>query len=171
MSSGGTFEVTLVSPAGGCRLPAWHCPSAVPGRAAATLAAAHPIQSPVAYTPGPRDEHEPRCCLNIALLDLPIQPTTEVLGFRLGSSSSTQHLPFRFYDQCRRGSSDPTVQRSVFASVDKVPGKSPPPCAASRPHLGLQGWLSLEPVQQASFPSPLRVCSAGSARFLELIEA
>ncbi|XP_030878933.1 protein CLEC16A-like isoform X3 [Leptonychotes weddellii] len=57
-----------------------------------------------------------------ALLDLPIQPTTEVLGFRLGSSSSTQHLPFRFYDQCRRGSSDPTVQRSVFASVDKVPG-------------------------------------------------
>lgn len=58
----------------------------------------------------------------IALLDLPIQPTTEVLGFGLGSSSS-QHLPFRFYDQCRRGSSDPTVQRSVFASVDKVPGK------------------------------------------------
>ncbi|XP_054945715.1 protein CLEC16A-like [Physeter macrocephalus] len=56
-----------------------------------------------------------------ALLDLPIQPTTEVLGFGL-SSSSTQHLPFRFYDQCRRGSSDPTVQRSVFASVDKVPG-------------------------------------------------
>ncbi|CAH6786795.1 Clec16a [Phodopus roborovskii] len=57
-----------------------------------------------------------------ALLDLPIQPTTEVLGFGL-SSSSSQHLPFRFYDQCRRGSSDPTVQRSVFASVDKVPGK------------------------------------------------
>ncbi|XP_006776356.1 PREDICTED: protein CLEC16A isoform X7 [Myotis davidii] len=57
-----------------------------------------------------------------ALLDLPIQPTTEVLGFGLGSSSSSQHLPFRFYDQCRRGSSDPTVQRSVFASVDKVPG-------------------------------------------------
>ncbi|XP_047389015.1 protein CLEC16A isoform X4 [Sciurus carolinensis] len=57
-----------------------------------------------------------------ALLDLPIQPRTEVLGFGLGSSASTQHLPFRFYDQCRRGSSDPTVQRSVFASVDKVPG-------------------------------------------------
>uniref|UniRef100_A0A8C2LG96 C-type lectin domain family 16, member A n=1 Tax=Cricetulus griseus TaxID=10029 RepID=A0A8C2LG96_CRIGR len=56
-----------------------------------------------------------------ALLDLPIQPTTEVLGFGL-SNSSSQHLPFRFYDQCRRGSSDPTVQRSVFASVDKVPG-------------------------------------------------
>ncbi|KAM4820243.1 protein CLEC16A isoform 2-T2 [Thomomys bottae] len=57
-----------------------------------------------------------------ALLDLPIQPTTEVLGFGLGSSSSTQHLPFRFYNQGRRGNSDPTVQRSVFASVDKVPG-------------------------------------------------
>ncbi|XP_037363495.1 protein CLEC16A isoform X2 [Talpa occidentalis] len=57
-----------------------------------------------------------------ALLDLPIQPTPEVLGFGFGSSSSTQHLPFRFYDQCRRGNSDPTVQRSVFASVDKVPG-------------------------------------------------
>ncbi|KAM6165676.1 protein CLEC16A isoform 2-T2 [Erethizon dorsatum] len=57
-----------------------------------------------------------------ALLDLPIQPTTEVLGFGLGTSTSTQHLPFRFYDQGRRGSSDPTVQRSVFASVDKVPG-------------------------------------------------
>ncbi|KAL0617583.1 Protein CLEC16A [Plecturocebus cupreus] len=61
-----------------------------------------------------------------ALLDLPIQPTTEVLGFGLGSSGSTQHLPFRFYDQGRRGSSDPTVQRSVFASVDKVPGEQPP---------------------------------------------
>ncbi|XP_045141495.1 protein CLEC16A isoform X3 [Echinops telfairi] len=57
-----------------------------------------------------------------ALLDLPIQPTTEVLGFGLSSTAPAQHLPFRFYDQCRRGSSDPTVQRSVFASVDKVPG-------------------------------------------------
>ncbi|XP_063124586.1 protein CLEC16A isoform X7 [Rattus norvegicus] len=59
-----------------------------------------------------------------ALLDLPIQPTTEVLGFGLCSTSS-QHLPFRFYEQCRRGSSDPTVQRSVFASVDKVPVRPP----------------------------------------------
>ncbi|XP_049624506.1 protein CLEC16A [Suncus etruscus] len=56
-----------------------------------------------------------------ALLDLPIQPATEVMGFGIGSST-TSHLPFRFYDQGRRGSSDPTVQRSVFASVDKVPG-------------------------------------------------
>ncbi|XP_047289808.1 protein CLEC16A isoform X9 [Homo sapiens] len=69
-----------------------------------------------------------------ALLDLPIQPTTEVLGFGLGSSTSTQHLPFRFYDQGRRGSSDPTVQRSVFASVDKVPDAPMSP-ELPKPHL------------------------------------
>ncbi|NXP51140.1 CL16A protein, partial [Heliornis fulica] len=57
-----------------------------------------------------------------ALLDLPVQPSTEVTGFGHGSAATAQHLPFRFYDQSRRGSSDPTVQRSVFASVDKVPG-------------------------------------------------
>ncbi|XP_075021074.1 protein CLEC16A isoform X2 [Calonectris borealis] len=58
-----------------------------------------------------------------ALLDLPVQPSTEVvLGFGHSSAAAAQHLPFRFYDQSRRGSSDPTVQRSVFASVDKVPG-------------------------------------------------
>lgn len=61
--------------------------------------------------------------LNIALLDLPVQPSTEVMGFGHSSGAAAQHLPFRFYDQSRRGSSDPTVQRSVFASVDKVPGK------------------------------------------------
>ncbi|XP_044903440.1 protein CLEC16A isoform X5 [Felis catus] len=72
-----------------------------------------------------------------ALLDLPIQPTTDVLGFRLGSSSS-QHLPFRFYDQCRRGSSDPTVQRSVFASVDKVPDD---PVATEQPQPKLPSQL------------------------------
>ncbi|XP_073218552.1 protein CLEC16A isoform X9 [Lepidochelys kempii] len=57
-----------------------------------------------------------------ALLDLPVQPSTEVMGFGHSSASTSQHLPFRFYDQSRRGSCDPTVQRSVFASVDKVPG-------------------------------------------------
>ncbi|KAM6378878.1 protein CLEC16A isoform 1-T1 [Pluvialis apricaria] len=58
-----------------------------------------------------------------ALLDLPVQPSTEVVvGFGHSSAATAQHLPFRFYDQSRRGSSDPTVQRSVFASVDKVPG-------------------------------------------------
>uniref|UniRef100_A0A493SXQ9 C-type lectin domain containing 16A n=2 Tax=Anas TaxID=8835 RepID=A0A493SXQ9_ANAPP len=57
-----------------------------------------------------------------ALLDLPVQPSTEVMGFGHSSAAASQHLPFRFYDQARRGSSDPTVQRSVFASVDKVPG-------------------------------------------------
>ncbi|KAM7152191.1 protein CLEC16A isoform 4-T4 [Macrochelys suwanniensis] len=57
-----------------------------------------------------------------ALLDLPVQPSTEVMGFGHSSASASQHLPFRFYDQSRRSSGDPTVQRSVFASVDKVPG-------------------------------------------------
>ncbi|XP_026058236.1 protein CLEC16A-like isoform X2 [Carassius auratus] len=46
-----------------------------------------------------------------ALLDLPVQRSTEVLGFSQPSASS---LPFRFYDQSRRG--------PAFASVDKVPG-------------------------------------------------
>ncbi|XP_028906512.1 protein CLEC16A isoform X9 [Ornithorhynchus anatinus] len=59
-----------------------------------------------------------------ALLDLPVQPSTEVMGFGHSSAATSQHLPFRFYDQSRRGSSDPTVQRSVFASVDKVPDGS-----------------------------------------------
>ncbi|KAM4698360.1 protein CLEC16A isoform 2-T2 [Rhinophrynus dorsalis] len=57
-----------------------------------------------------------------ALLDLPVQPSTEVMGFGHNSTSATQHLPFRFYEQSRRAMSDVTVQRSVFASVDKVPG-------------------------------------------------
>ncbi|XP_071976816.1 protein CLEC16A isoform X3 [Engystomops pustulosus] len=56
-----------------------------------------------------------------ALLDLPVQPSKEVMGFGHGTSS-VQHLPFRFYEQSRRVGSDVTVQRSVFASVDKVPG-------------------------------------------------
>ncbi|KAH0632055.1 hypothetical protein JD844_020109 [Phrynosoma platyrhinos] len=60
-----------------------------------------------------------------ALLDLPVQPANEVMGFGHGSASAAQHLPFRFYDQTRRGSCDPAVQRSVFASVDKVPALTP----------------------------------------------
>ncbi|XP_070617586.1 protein CLEC16A isoform X2 [Erythrolamprus reginae] len=56
-----------------------------------------------------------------ALLDLPVQPANEVMGFG-HSSAATSHLPFRFYEQGRRSSCDPAVQRSVFASVDKVPG-------------------------------------------------
>ncbi|XP_060757069.1 protein CLEC16A isoform X2 [Neoarius graeffei] len=49
-----------------------------------------------------------------ALLDLPVHPSSEVLGFGQSSSSSSSQLPFRFYDQARRG--------PAFASVDKVPG-------------------------------------------------
>ncbi|XP_069762203.1 protein CLEC16A isoform X2 [Narcine bancroftii] len=76
------------------------------------------------------------------LLDLPVQTSSEIMGFGHGSSSSAHHLPFRFYDQSRRGVSDPTVQRSVFASVDKVPGfavaqhinqQSPSPASSPSP--------------------------------------
>lgn len=59
-----------------------------------------------------------------ALLDLPVQPSSsEVLGFgQTGNTSAGGQLPFRFYDQSRRAPNDPTAQRSMFASVDKVPG-------------------------------------------------
>uniref|UniRef100_A0A3P8YBG5 C-type lectin domain containing 16A n=1 Tax=Esox lucius TaxID=8010 RepID=A0A3P8YBG5_ESOLU len=59
-----------------------------------------------------------------ALLDLPVQPSSsEVLGFgQSGNTAAGGQLPFRFYDQSRRAPNDPTAQRSVFASVDKVPG-------------------------------------------------
>ncbi|XP_028841040.1 protein CLEC16A isoform X3 [Denticeps clupeoides] len=57
-----------------------------------------------------------------ALLDLPVQPSSEVLGFSQTSSSlspAAASLPFRFYEQSRRGHADSSAQRSVF---DKVPG-------------------------------------------------
>ncbi|XP_078126574.1 protein CLEC16A [Sander vitreus] len=58
-----------------------------------------------------------------ALLDLPVQPSaTEVLGFSQTANASPSGLPFRFYEQSRRGPNDPTANRAVFASVDKVPG-------------------------------------------------
>ncbi|XP_068192735.1 protein CLEC16A isoform X2 [Antennarius striatus] len=58
-----------------------------------------------------------------ALLDLPVQPNaTEVLGFSQTVNASPSALPFRFYEQSRRAPNDPTANRSVFASVDKVPG-------------------------------------------------
>ncbi|XP_016533858.1 protein CLEC16A isoform X4 [Poecilia formosa] len=58
-----------------------------------------------------------------ALLDLPVQPSaTEVLGFSQTASASPSGLPFRFYEQSRRAPNDPTANRAVFASVDKVPG-------------------------------------------------
>uniref|UniRef100_A0A8C9YRX4 C-type lectin domain containing 16A n=1 Tax=Sander lucioperca TaxID=283035 RepID=A0A8C9YRX4_SANLU len=65
-----------------------------------------------------------------ALLDLPVQPSaTEVLGFGQTANASPSGLPFRFYEQSRRGPNDPTANRAVFASVDKVPGdiQIPPP--------------------------------------------
>ena len=58
-----------------------------------------------------------------ALLDLPVQPSaTEVMGFGQTANASPSGLPFRFYEQSRRAPNDPTANRSVFASVDKVPG-------------------------------------------------
>ncbi|CAL1589014.1 unnamed protein product [Knipowitschia caucasica] len=58
-----------------------------------------------------------------ALLDLPVQPSaSEVLGFGQTVHASPGGLPFRFYEQSRRSPNDPTANRSVFASVDKVPG-------------------------------------------------
>ncbi|XP_075035908.1 protein CLEC16A isoform X2 [Mixophyes fleayi] len=77
-----------------------------------------------------------------ALLDLPVQPSKEVVGFGHSSSSPAQHLPFRFYEQSRRVGSDQTVQRSVFASVDKVPGFAVAQC------------INQHTVTPASSPSP-----------------
>ncbi|XP_077590804.1 protein CLEC16A isoform X1 [Stigmatopora nigra] len=58
-----------------------------------------------------------------ALLDLPVQPSTsEVLGFGQTVNASPGGLPFRFYEQSRRAPNDPTANRAVFGSVDKVPG-------------------------------------------------
>ncbi|XP_036408055.1 protein CLEC16A isoform X2 [Megalops cyprinoides] len=65
-----------------------------------------------------------------ALLDLPVQPSSEVIGFGQGAASCSQQLPFRFYDQARRGLSDTSAQRSVFASVDKVPGFAVAQCVS-----------------------------------------
>lgn len=63
-------------------------------------------------------------CLHSALLELPIQASgTEVLGFGQTANASPSGLPFRFYEQSRRAPNDPTANRSVFASVDKVPGE------------------------------------------------
>nr|XP_020502617.1 protein CLEC16A-like isoform X4 [Labrus bergylta] len=57
-----------------------------------------------------------------ALLDLPVQPSaSEVLGFGQTANASPSGLPFRFYEQSRRAPNDPMANRSVFASVDKVP--------------------------------------------------
>ncbi|XP_041435063.1 protein CLEC16A isoform X3 [Xenopus laevis] len=57
-----------------------------------------------------------------ALLDLPVQPSTEVMGFGHSSSAAAQHMPFRFYEPSRRALSDLAMPRTGFGSVDKVPG-------------------------------------------------
>ncbi|XP_070703374.1 protein CLEC16A isoform X4 [Pempheris klunzingeri] len=75
-----------------------------------------------------------------ALLDLPVQPSaTEVLGFGQTANASPSALPFRFYEQSRRAPNDPTANRSVFASVDKVPAPALAPSLtpASQPTISL----------------------------------
>ncbi|XP_061604098.1 protein CLEC16A isoform X2 [Phyllopteryx taeniolatus] len=69
-----------------------------------------------------------------ALLDLPVQPsTTEVLGFGQTAHASPSGLPFRFYEQSRRAPNDPTANRALFASVDKVPGFAVAHCVSQHP--------------------------------------
>ncbi|XP_072838892.2 protein CLEC16A isoform X3 [Pogona vitticeps] len=91
-----------------------------------------------------------------ALLDLPVQPSNEVMGFGHGSASAAQHLPFRFYDQARRSSYDPAVQRSVFASVDKVPDDS---VALEQPQASTSssGHLSRTEVSSELAPKPGKI--------------
>ncbi|NXA37505.1 CL16A protein, partial [Eudromia elegans] len=110
--------------------------------------------------------------LNIALLDLPVQPSTEVMGFGHSSAATSQHLPFRFYDQSRRGSSDPTVQRSVFASVDKVPGfavaqcinqHSASPLSSPSPSSGSTGRCDSVTASSTSTPSAVQSPSDDSS--------
>ncbi|XP_054849163.1 protein CLEC16A isoform X2 [Eublepharis macularius] len=98
-----------------------------------------------------------------ALLDLPVQPSNEVMGFGHSSTATAQHLPFRFYDQARRSSCDPAVQRSVFASVDKVPGfavaqctnqhGSSPLSSPSPPSSGSTGHCDSAAASSTSTPS------------------
>uniref|UniRef100_A0A671XTA0 C-type lectin domain containing 16A n=1 Tax=Sparus aurata TaxID=8175 RepID=A0A671XTA0_SPAAU len=117
-----------------------------------------------------------------ALLDLPVQPSaTEVLGFGQTANASPSGLPFRFYEQSRRAPNDPTANRSVFASVDKVPGfavahcvsqHSPSPLSSpSPPSSGSgstgrcdSGFLSPSP---SLFSSPLLSSPADDGTFLE----
>ncbi|XP_035852499.1 protein CLEC16A isoform X4 [Sander lucioperca] len=84
-----------------------------------------------------------------ALLDLPVQPSaTEVLGFGQTANASPSGLPFRFYEQSRRGPNDPTANRAVFASVDKVPDDGTfldhtPPSASGGEGEGVGGEVML----------------------------
>ncbi|KAM6351057.1 protein CLEC16A isoform 2-T2 [Alca torda] len=108
-----------------------------------------------------------------ALLDLPIHPSTEVvMGFGHSSAATAQHLPFRFYDQSRRGSSDPTVQRSVFASVDKVPGfavaqcinqHNPSPLSSPSPSSGSGSTGRCDSVTASSTSTPAAQSPSGLA--------
>uniref|UniRef100_A0A674MWE5 C-type lectin domain containing 16A n=1 Tax=Takifugu rubripes TaxID=31033 RepID=A0A674MWE5_TAKRU len=80
-----------------------------------------------------------------ALLDLPVQPSaTEVLGFGQTANASPSALPFRFYEQSRRASNDPTASafldhtppsssgaEAEGGAADTMPGSSGPALAPS----------------------------------------
>ncbi|XP_066545457.1 protein CLEC16A isoform X4 [Amia ocellicauda] len=120
-----------------------------------------------------------------ALLDLPVQPSSDVLGFGQGAAASSQHLPFRFYEQSRKGLSDSTVQRSVFASVDKVPGfavaqcinqHSPSPLSSPSPPSsasgsGSTGHCDSVTASTISTPSAAQSPSADDPTFQEQTQA
>ncbi|KAM9345879.1 protein CLEC16A isoform 3-T3 [Symphorus nematophorus] len=109
-----------------------------------------------------------------ALLDLPVQPSaTEVLGFGQTANASPSALPFRFYEQSRRAPNDPTANRSVFASVDKVPGfavahcvsqHSPSPLSSPSPPSsgsGSTGRCDSVTASTISAQSPTGTCGEG----------
>ncbi|XP_049924532.1 protein CLEC16A isoform X3 [Epinephelus moara] len=95
-----------------------------------------------------------------ALLDLPVQPSaTEVLGFGQTANASPSGLPFRFYEQSRRAPNDPTANRSVFASVDKVPDdgtflEHTPPSSSGGEGEGGGGEVTLVSALSAPVMSP-----------------
>uniref|UniRef100_A0AAQ5Y7Z9 C-type lectin domain containing 16A n=1 Tax=Amphiprion ocellaris TaxID=80972 RepID=A0AAQ5Y7Z9_AMPOC len=110
-----------------------------------------------------------------ALLDLPVQPSaTEVLGFGQTANASPSGLPFRFYEQSRRAPNDPTANRSVFASVDKVPGfavahcmpqHSPSPLSSPSPPSSGSG--STGRCDSVTLPHSLLYLSLDDGTFLE----
>uniref|UniRef100_A0A3Q3B5B0 C-type lectin domain containing 16A n=1 Tax=Kryptolebias marmoratus TaxID=37003 RepID=A0A3Q3B5B0_KRYMA len=113
-----------------------------------------------------------------ALLDLPVQPSaTEVLGFGQTANASPSGLPFRFYEQSRRAPNDPTANRSVFASVDKVPGfavahcvpqHSPSPLSSpSPPSSGSGSTGRCDSVTPSLFSPSVFYLPADDAAFLE----
>ncbi|KAG7279467.1 hypothetical protein CRUP_038240 [Coryphaenoides rupestris] len=93
------------------------------------------------------------------LLQLPVQlGGADVLGFAQTAHASPSGLPFRFYEQSRRAPNDPTASRSLFASVDKVPGFAVAHCVSQH---------SPSPLSSPSPPSSSGSGSTDDSTFLE----